>query len=206
MSIRGSLLLVVALTIGSPLPVVAQAPAPQEGRGAIGGRLGAALPAGDGLDSGLHLAGTLEGNLTPRVSAQGEVGIGWFGMNRGGFRNDPPLFLSVNLVYKWDGGVWRPYASGGLGLYRYSSAISLGPSAAMSRDDLIALGLDPTAGTIEVSDNALGASLGGGLEFFLSRRSTVVGDFRFHRVGNIVAITPFDGSFFSLSVGLKRYF
>ena len=33
-----------------------------------------------------------------------------------------------------------------------------------------------------------------------------VGDFRFHRVGNIVAITPFDGSFFGLSVGLKRYF
>jgi hypothetical protein len=179
---------------------------PDHGTAAIGGSIGAALPAGDGLDNGPQFAATLEGYLRPRVSVRGELGLGWMG--RRGFRNDlRPLSFNVNLVYNWQRGVWHPFITGGLGLYRYTSTLFsetlLDPTL---RAALIALGLDPTNPAIKDSDNKVGANLGGGIEYFVSRRSTIVGDFRYHWVDNIVEVTPFDGSFFALSVGLKRYF
>jgi hypothetical protein len=207
MSIRRPLSLAFALAIGSVLPAAAQTRVPDAGIAAIGGSIGAALPAGDQLDNGLHLAATVEGFLTPRVAVRGDVGAGWIGADRRGFRKDLRLpFFNVHLVYNWERGVWHPYITGGLGLYRYTSAIPTGTMDPKLRDALIALGLDPSRGTVEDSDNEFGANLGGGIEYFLSSRSTIVGDFRYHGVGDVAGIIPFEGSFFSLSVGLKRYF
>jgi outer membrane protein with beta-barrel domain len=209
MQVCRSLLLAFAIVIWSVLPAGAQPRVPDEAM-ALGGWVGAALPTGDGLENGPHLAATLDGYLTPRLSVRGEVGIGWIGGDRRGFRSGlRPLVFNVNLVYNWERGVWHPYITGGLGLYRYTSAISAGALLDPAlRDQLIALGLDPTqsAGRVEVSDNKLGANLGGGIEHFLTRRSTIVGDFRYHAVGNIGALAPVEGSFVRLSVGLKRYF
>jgi hypothetical protein len=203
-AITRSLLLAFALAIGSVLPAAAQPPVPDEGMAAIGGWIGAALPTEGGLDNSPHLAVTLDGYLTPRISVRGEVGIGWNADSRG-FRNDlRRLFFNVNLVYNWERGIWHPYITGGLGLYRYTGTTSAEALLAALRDELIALGLDPSA--VEDSDNKLGANLGGGVEYFLSRRSTIVADFRYHGVGNTFAIAPLDGSFFSLSVGVKRHF
>jgi Outer membrane protein beta-barrel domain len=207
MSIRRSVPLASALAIASILPVAAQTRVPDAGMAAIGGSIGGALPAGEQPDNGLHLAATVEGFLTPRVAVRGDVGAGWIGADRRGFRMDlRPPFFNVNLFYNWERGVWHPYITGGLGLYRYSSAIPTGTMDPKLRDDLIALGFDLTPGTIEGSDRELGANLGGGVEYFLSSRSTVVGEFRYHGVGNVAGIIPFEGSFFSLSAGLKRYF
>jgi len=118
-----------------------------------------------------------------------------------------PLTFTVNLVYNWDRGVWRPYATAGLGLYRYTATISsqalLDPAL---RAEPIALGLSPGSGTVEGRDKTLGVNLGGGIEYFVSQQTTIVGEVRYHGVGDIVALIPFEGSFATLSVGLKRYF
>jgi hypothetical protein len=168
------------------------------------------MSSGNALESGLTLAATIEGCVTPRLSIRGDIGAGWIGRDRGGFRNElrAPYF-NVNLAYNWDRGVLRPYVTGGLGWYRYTSVILSGalldPAA---RNDLIALGLEPAllAGMIERSDNRLGANIGGGLEYPLSPRATIVGDLRYHVVGDVAGIAPFEGSFLNLSVGVKRYF
>jgi hypothetical protein len=152
----------------------------------------------------------LPAGAQPRVPDEAMALGGWVGAALPTFRSGlRPLVFNVNLVYNWERGVWHPYITGGLGLYRYTSAISAGALLDPAlRDQLIALGLDPTqsAGRVEVSDNKLGANLGGGIEHVLTRRSTIVGDFRYHAVGNIGALAPVEGSFVRLSVGLKRYF
>jgi hypothetical protein len=88
-------------------------------------------------------------------------------------------------------------------LHQFDAEALLDPTL---RDELIALGLEPFTGTIKGSDNKLGGNLGGGIEYFLSQRLTIISDFHYHMAGNIVAITPFEGSFVNMSVGLKRYF
>src|SRR5947207_931922 len=105
MSLCRSLLLASALTFASMWPAAAQSRVPEQGMLAVGGWIGAAVPTGDGLDAGLHLAATLEGYLTPRVSVLGEVGGGWMEMAHGGISQDlPPPFVNVNLVYNWERG------------------------------------------------------------------------------------------------------
>jgi opacity protein-like surface antigen len=139
---------------------------------------------------------------------RGEVGRDWIGVESAAFTSGlRPLSVSVNLVYNWERSVWRPYVSAGLGLYRYTAALSsqalLDPTL---RDQLIALGLNPGSGSAEGSDKKFGIDLGGGIERFFSGQMAIVADLRYHPVGDIVAIIPFEGSFFSLSVGVKRYF
>jgi opacity protein-like surface antigen len=181
----------VALTSATASPLSAQALAAKGGTIAVGGRIGPALPRDDsGLQRALALVGTVDGYLTPRVLLKGEVGT--FSLNaerRGYFNPVRSVFVNLNVAYQWEHGSWRPYATAGLGIYHFSldaGPVSHGPS--------------------NRGDNDIGASFGGGLEYFLSRRVTLIADLRYHSVGDVVAIIPFKGSFVSPSIGAKRYF
>ena len=185
---RRSLIFICTLFtyLASVSEVCAQRRMPHEGGSALGVWLGAAVPNHDtGLDNGLELAGTAEAYVTPRVSLRGEVGTAWFNATRRGFAEDlHPLFVNGNVVYNWEGGGWHPYVTAGVGLYQYRLKV----------------------GSIKGKDNELGANFGGGIEYFVSRRATLVGDGRYHSVGDINAIAPFKGSFWTISMGFKRYF
>jgi Outer membrane protein beta-barrel domain len=169
------------------LPASAQrlTPVPNTGMDAIGGWMGFSAPADPSLTQGLDLAGTVEHYVTPRTSIRGEVGGTWWKTTGRGFQADlTPVFLNGNVVYNWEGGVWHPYVTAGAGLYHY--AFSAPP--------------------VQFSENKPGMNIGGGIEYFLSRRATFVGDLRYHAVPDIHPLGPFQSSFWRVSAGLKRYF
>jgi len=166
----------------------ARASMPDAGTWAIGGSLGVSLPADPSLDKGLDVAGTVEGYLTPRVSVRGQLGGAWWDITGRHFTGTvKPLYLDGNLVYNWEGGALHPYVTAGVGMYKYRSTES---------------------GVVDGSDTKAGFNLGGGLEYFFTRDATVTGEALYHKVGafNTPLAVFTDGSFWSLSIGLKKYF
>ena len=161
---------------------------PAAGSLAIGGSLGAALPRDPSLDKGLDVAGTIEGYLTPRVSVRGQLGAAWWDITGRRFTGTvKPLYLDGNLVYNWEGGAVHPYVTAGVGMYRYGSNES---------------------GAADASETTAGFNVGGGLEYFFTRDATITGEALYHKVGAFnTPLTVFnDGSFWTLSIGVKKYF
>jgi hypothetical protein len=169
---------------GAPA-ALAQRRVPDTGMVAIGGSIGAALPEERRLDNGLELAGNIEGYLTPRLSIRGQLGSAWFDVTGAGDRTIRPLFADGNLVYNWERGQWHPYVTAGVGLYRYHA------SRESSDDD----------------DRKAGFDLGGGFEYFFTRRATITGEVLYHNVGQVrTAREGFpDGSFWTIAMGGKAY-
>jgi len=186
---RNTATFVVAVCVLSLLisvPAFAQrAPAPE--MWAVGGSIGASLPTDPSLKNGLDVALTLEGYLTSRVSVRGQLGGSWWDITGRHFTGTvKPLRLDGNLVYNWEGGAVHPYVTAGVGMYRFRSSID---------------------GAGDGSDTKAGVNLGGGVEYFVQRRTTVTGEVLYHKVGAFNApVTTFnDGSFWSLDIGLKAY-
>lgn len=181
---------VTALQLVSTIPAAAQrrTPVPNTGMWSIGGSIGAGMPSDPSLTSGLGLAGNIERYLTPRLSIRGQLGGSWDDIVGRHFTGTvSPVFLDGNVVYNWEGGVWHPYVTGGLGMYRRRSFESLAPGS---------------------TDTALGADVGGGLEYFSNRRVTLTAEFLYHGVDSIqtpLAVFP-QGQFWTLTAGMKRYF
>jgi Outer membrane protein beta-barrel domain len=166
----------------------AQRRVPDAGMWAAGASIGAAVPHDDSLQNGLEVAGALEGYVTPRVSVRVQVGGSWWDITGRGFTGTvKPLFFDGNIVYNWEGGVWHPYVTAGIGAYRY-------------RTDL-----NPN---LEGSDTKAGVNLGGGFEYFFTRDATFTGELLYHKVGAFASpVTTFDsGSFWSFAIGVKGYF
>jgi outer membrane protein with beta-barrel domain len=179
-----SIILLFAFVLAAATPSLAQRRVPDTGMGGIGASIGAALPTESSLENGLELAGNLEGYLTPRMSVRGQLGTAWLDIKGGGI-DVRPLFVDGNVVYNWEGGQWHPYVTGGLGWYHYR----------LER------------GSLEATDNNVGYDLGGGFEYFFTRRSTITGELLYHKVGDIIT-GPFsysDGSFWTFAIGAKTY-
>lgn len=134
----------------------------------FGGDLGASVPLGDfgdAADAGYHLGGLLE--YTPKsmpVSWRGEIAY-----NHNGISGVDGNFSMLNLVGNAvmplgnkSGGI-RPYAIGGLGIYRVKAAVSFE-------------GQD-----VSQSDTKMGLNAGAGLSFQLSGFDTFV-ETRFNSV------------------------
>ena len=155
---------------------------------AIGGSIGAAAPADPSLNNGLDLAGNIERFLTPRVSVRGQVGATWWDIQGRGFNGTiTPFFATGNAVYNWEGGAIHPFVTGGVGIYRFNADLN---------------------GGADRSDTKPGFNLGGGLDYFIDRRTTMGGELLYHKVGAFdSALATFgDGSFWRFGFGLKRYF
>src|SRR5262249_30653882 len=160
---------------------------PATGMWAIGGSTGAAGPADASLENGLQLAGTVERYFTPRGSVRGQLRAAWWGITRRHLtRTITPVFADGNVVYTWEGGVWHPFVTGGVGLYRFHASESA---------------------TQDRSDTKAGVNVGGGLELFFNRHATVTTELDYHKVGDFA--TPLatfnDGSFWRFGVGAKIY-
>jgi hypothetical protein len=114
----------------------ARSPVPDTGMIGIGGSFGASVPQDPSLANGPQLTGNVEGYLTPRVSVRAQVGGGWRDITGRGFTGSvKPVFLDGNIVYNWEGGVLHPFATGGIGMYRYRSAINGAPEFSDTKAD-----------------------------------------------------------------------
>src|SRR5262245_48033097 len=93
---------------------------PDEGMLAVGASVGATTPQNGALESGLDLGGGVEAYLTRRLSARGQLRTAWwdFGNELGFTGTLQPVFLTGNLVYNLERGVWHPFVTAGVGIYR----------------------------------------------------------------------------------------
>jgi hypothetical protein len=142
----------------------------------------------DFLGNGIAIAGNVEGYVTPRVSIRGQVGTAWWdieGLSYAGTLQ--PLFFLGNVVYNWEAGVVHPYVTGGGGMYRYGF----------------------TEAGVSGSDTEAGIDFGGGVEYFFLPDATLTGELLTHRVGRVPtnrATAGFKGSWWSFTLGVKKYF
>ena len=199
----------VVLLVGSPWPANAQGPEPYGGGVAIGGLLGGAVPTGERLDNGFYTGATLLISMASHVALSAEAGANHVDVNRPGFRSNlMPRFVDLNLLVHWRRGPFRPFISGGVGVYR--STITVSSEAFIDpalRNNLVALGLSPTsAARIETRHDERGVNLGGGYEYFFTRRSALIMDARVHVTRNFAQVAPFSGDFFNAAVGFRQYF
>jgi Outer membrane protein beta-barrel domain len=181
----------VGALLVSAIPAAAQrrsTPVPNTGMWSIGGAIGAGVPTDPSLSGGLALAGNVERYLTRRLSIRGELGGAWNDIVGRHFTGTvSPVFLDGNVVYNWEGGIWHPYVTGGLGMYRYRSFESLAPGR---------------------TDTSLGLDVGAGLEYFTNRRVTLTAEFLYHDINqiNTPLATFTQGQFWTITGGVKRYF
>jgi hypothetical protein len=201
--------LVVFLTFRA-WPSAAQVSEPYGGRVAIGGQVGGALPTAEHLDNGLYAGATFIVSIASHVALSAEVGANRVDIDRPGIRGDlMPRFANLNLLFHWRRGAFRPFITGGVGVYRYTITFSsdafIDPAL---RDSLVALGLSSTSRSapIETRHDERGANLGGGFEYFFTRRSAMMMDVRGHATRNFVQVVPFDGVFVNAAIGFRQYF
>jgi opacity protein-like surface antigen len=183
----GFVLIVGLMMLASAAPARAQRRVPAAGMWAIGASTGAAGPADASLDTGIQFAGTAERYFTPRISLRGQLGVTRWDITGRHFSGTlTPVFLDGNVVYNWEGGIWHPFVTGGVGLYRYHASESA---------------------TQDQTDTKAGANVGGGLELFFNRQVTMTTELDYHKVGDVATplATFTDGSFWRFSVGAKIY-
>lgn len=169
-------------------PAAAQRRTPATGMWAVGGSIGPTTPSDASLNNGVDLVGNAEYYVTPRVSVRGQLGgARWDVIGRGFNGRINPLYLDGNVVYNWEGGVIHPFVTGGLGMYRFGSSLGATPNT---------------------TDTHLGLNGGGGVEYFLTRRTAATAELLYHKVDAFTSpLTTFnDGSFWSISFGAKVYF
>jgi hypothetical protein len=182
--ILGAVGLLVSLAVS---PAAAQRRVPDTNMSAIGASVGVSVPSDVGVANGLGFAANLDRYLTPRVSIRGQVGAAkWDIIDQRFSGTVRPIYVDGNVVYNWEGGQWHPQATGGVGLYHYRS----------------------TENGITGGDTSIGANIGGGIEYFYTRRSTITAEALYHWVDHFQApLSTFTkGSFWTITGGLKHYF
>jgi hypothetical protein len=197
------------LLMGAASPAVAQASLPLGGPVAIGGAFGGALPTAVHLDNGSYAGGGVLVAMASQVSLNAEAGADFVAIDRPGFRSDlMPRFADLGLLVHWRSDPFRPFITGGVGIYRYTINVSSESfSDPTLRNELAALGLTPSSrGSIQVRHDEPGINLGGGFDYFFTRRSALTMDLRAHATRKFVAVAPFGGVFVNAAIGFRQYF
>jgi len=177
----------MALLLTTPAAAQRRTAVPNEGMGAVGVSVGAALPFESTLKKGFDLAGQAEGYLSRRVSIRGQVSAAWLDITARPFTGTvKPIAFNGNVVYNWEGGAWHPYVTAGLGLYHYTF----------------------TENSVTSSDNKFGVDVGGGIEYFFTRHDTLLGEVLVHAIPGTVssAGANYDAGYWTVSGGYKKYF
>ena len=170
----------------APVPVVQRVPG--AGTFGVGASISPTTTTSQFLGNGLEIAANVEGFLTDNLSIRGQVGTAsWdiVGLSYDGTMR--PIFFLGNIVYGWDGVDWRPYVTAGGGMYRFGF----------------------TEAGVTGSNTKSGIDFGGGVEYFFTPDATVTLEGLFHRVDLVptnLARLGFKGSFWSFTVGAKKYF
>ena len=185
----GVVLGAMALVVLMAGPAAArQRTVPDTGMNAGGVQMGAAMPSDFALKNGLNLTATFEHYFSARNSVRAAISGAWFDIDGHGFPGTVnPMAFTGNFVHNWERGVWHPYATVGAGLYHYK----------FSED------------RVKSTNNKFGINLGGGAEYFVTRRDTFLGEVLVHIIpGDDVLGTgaSYENKYWTLSGGYKRYF
>jgi len=172
-----------ALTILIAIPLLASAQTPTTHQVAAGIDVGVLFP-DDEFENAFTFDGTGEYYFTPRVS--GRLLAGWASpgvqnQTEDHFRQFKLLF---NVVYNWEGGKIHPFVTGGAGAYWVRLKREGHP--------------DPDGETRG------GINFGGGIEYFITRLTTIKPEIRWDIVSHPTDLP--DATGFTLSIGLKKYF
>jgi hypothetical protein len=188
-ALSAALVLCVAAPLGAqtrPAPRRGADPVPSRGMSAVGISAGFALPAADDLDPGFALAVNYEHYMSRRVSIRGQVGGAWEDIEGHSFQGTvKPMSFTGNVVYNWEGGAIHPYVTGGLGYYRFRYLEA----------DLYS------------ANNHFGGNLGGGMEFFMTRRDTITAEVLAHLVsGDAQGRATYESPmYWTILFGYKKY-
>ncbi len=140
------------------------------------------------LDDGLGFAANVEGYLARWLSLRGQVGAAFWDIDGLSFDGTVrPVYALGNVVVGWTAGDWRPYVTGGGGVYRYEF----------------------NEAGVDGSNTKNGWDAGGGVEYFFAPDATLALETTFHKVELVPtnrAALGFKGSFWAFSVGAKKYF
>jgi hypothetical protein len=176
---------------------------------AIGGAFGGALPTALHLDNGSYAGGGILIAMASNVSLSAEAGANFVAIDRPGFRSTlMPRFADLGVLVHWRSDPFRPFIIGGVGIYRYTFTVSSESfSDTTLRNELAARGLTPASpGSIQVRHDEPGLDLGGGFDYFFTRRSALTMDLRVHATRKFVAVAPFGGVFVNGAIGFRQYF
>ena len=176
-------LVVLAAVLAVPVGASAQARQPAEGAIAVGGAIGAFLPAEDALGNSLYLEGQFQFQFSPRIGVR--FGVGWTDSDFDREDEDSleQIRIGADLLYNWEHGAWHPYVGAGLGAH-----------LVQEKDNGRELG---------DGESELGGSLLGGVEYFLNRDTVISGEVRYQVVQEVRGLSP---SGVLLAAGLKKYF
>jgi len=174
---------VLGLVVGTPVTARAQRRVPHTESTAVGFEAGAFVPTADSLDNGPILGGFYEYYVTPRVSLR--AAASWsdvpFKESASGSIRQVPIHLDLN--YNWEGGRWHPFVGVGGGAYFMQ--------------------LRRSGNSIGDSETKFGLNVGGGLEYFFTRRAAFKGEGRYHAINDFLRVDPSGVAF---TAGLKWYF
>jgi hypothetical protein len=138
-----------------------------------------------------------------------EAGADHVAIDRPGFRSNlKPRFADLGVLVHWRSDPFRPFFTGGAGIYRYTFNVSSDSlSDPTLRNQLVALGLTASSrDSVQVTHDEPGINVGGGFDYFFTRRSALTIDVRAHATRNFVAVAPFGGVFVDLAIGFRQYF
>jgi hypothetical protein len=150
---------------------------------ALGAAIGVLFP-DEAFENALVLEGNGEWYLTRRVSVRALLGWSSPGFDNRTEDHFRQVKLLFNGVYNWEGGVWHPFVSGGAGAYFVRRLFEDRP--------------DPDG---EIRG---GINLGGGIEYFANRVTTIKVEGREDIVSHPPGLP--DATGFTLTFGVKRYF
>ena len=176
--------LALAVIAAAPGAASAQERSPHTGSTAVGIDFGFLVPSDDQLDTSMNVGALFEYYITPRVSLRTGFGIADAEVQTNEINSFRQVPLRMDLNYNWEGGRWHPFVGTGVGAYFLQQKTDGRPFGEQ--------------------ETKFGFNLGGGAEYFLGPRLAIKGEGRYHFVED--AVTGFDPSGLSLSVGLKRYF
>src|SRR5262245_3232746 len=161
---------------------------PEQGTIAVAGSVSPTRTDSAFLDNDLGFEGNVEGYLSRNVSLRAQAGTASWDITGLSFDGTlRPIYGLANVVVGWNAADWRPYVTGGGGLYRYQF----------------------TEAGVDGHNTKAGYDVGGGVEYFFSPEATVTFETLFHRVELVPtnrAALGFRGSFWAFSVGAKKYF
>jgi opacity protein-like surface antigen len=140
------------------------------------------------LDDGLGFSGYVEGYLARWLSLRGQVGAAFWDIDGLSFDGTVrPVFALANVSVGWTAGDWRPYVTGGGGVYRYNY----------------------TEAGVDGENTKNGWNAGAGAEYFFAPSATLTFETQFHKVVQVPtnrATLGYKGSFWAFTVGAKKYF
>jgi Outer membrane protein beta-barrel domain len=163
-------------------PAFAQRRVPDEGMMAAGGEVGFFVP-DDEFETSPILGGLFEYYVSPRLGLRGSVLFMDPEFDRGTDDSLRHVRLGFDVIYNWEHGKWHPFAGGGVGVHMLQAK--------------------ENGRNFGDSENELGLTGLGGVEYFFNRRTTFKIEGRFMFVDDFGLSEP---SGFAATFGIKRYF